>query len=218
MNLPEKVVLPVADVSIGVALLPSAEFREKVAEASLAIAARCENRNIIDEATFPAHVSLCLAGVGRESVSELTGAIGEFATSIKGLELRVQSLRESGRGFLFLALDNTQQLRDVADGVIEICASVHTMNPHYRPHLVRGWGTLSESRRQLLVRYGTYKVQSEWNPHISVASVSADHLADARKVAANLITLPSDVRVESIQLLDIGHDNEKWEVLSSWDV
>ena len=70
----ESAALPLADVSFGFVLLPNVGFRRELSAASNAITARMHNANIVDEARFPAHLSLYLGGTTVLGIEKL-GAV-----------------------------------------------------------------------------------------------------------------------------------------------
>ena len=67
-----------------------------------------------------------------------------------------------------------------------------------------------------LNEFGTYKIENEFDPHISVAIVPERNGKQALAVAEELIKTPQEVGVESIQITDIGHKNESWSVIATW--
>ena len=98
----------------------------------------------------------------------------------------------------------------------ETCGGFHRQYPRYRPRLIERWPRLKAEERQQIQRFGTYKLAASAKPHLSVAQVSEIYVADAFKLARKLVTLPQGFGVESIQLVDVGHGNERWEVLQEW--
>jgi hypothetical protein len=204
-----------ADVSFGVVLIPERVFRDHVTAASRAITAAMQNENVIDEIRFPAHVSLFLGGTTSRGMRELEAELGRVVASIPTV-VEASRLILGNRGFVAVEVVKSPRLSGIANEVQLVCAAAHGRCPVYRPHLIARWGALSEERRQLLRAVGTYKTVDHWDPHVSVASVPEADLQRAAEIAMPLIPLPQAVRVEALQLVDVGHDNERWDVRQSW--
>lgn len=208
--------LRTADVSFAVAIMPESDFARSLSRASLAIPDRFENRNIIDEQRYPAHLSLYLAGVSRarlEALSEALERVVSTSTSVGGTATRLYSGR---RGFLGVRCDVRGSIRTLHDEVVHACADIHRALPTYRPHLVARWAQLSDVNRRLLAEYGSYKVFDRFDAHFSVAQVAPNVVVEAERIARRFLTLPHRFGLRSVQLVDIGHENERWTVLREW--
>jgi hypothetical protein len=225
MNHPEDIVpttddsseLAPAELSYGVALLPARALRVEIASASRAIEKQFGNANLVDERTFPAHLSVFLGGTSGAAVPALEVGLGLLKT-VPDPHLDVTALEKGDRGFLSLAAAREPDLLRLAEGILGLCAAAHRAHPRYRPHILARWTSLGEDRRQRLIQYGTYRTLQHWKPHISVASVKPDDLDAAHAVAAQLVRTPQRVAVERLQLVDIGHNNERWQVLADWRI
>jgi hypothetical protein len=216
-NEPESVVLPQAEVSFGLVLLPDERFRREVGAASDAVTAKMPNQNIVDEGRFPAHLSLYLGGTTAAGVDMLASGLENLAGDAPRA-IDVTRLSQGNRGFLSAEVAKTPALRAFAGAIIAHCRAIHHVNPVYRPHLIGRWDRLSPERQDLLREFGTYKTVDAWDPHISVASVQEADLSEAAALAGAVLVLPQTVPVAALQLVDVGHDNERWRVLRSFPV
>ena len=75
-------------------------MKNQVAAASLAITKLYDNSNVIDNRQFPAHISLYLGGVSRDSVPELFAAIEKAVTPHLGTRLKANRLYSGYGGFI----------------------------------------------------------------------------------------------------------------------
>lgn len=124
-------------------------------------------------------------------------------------------LCKGSRGFIYVDCDS-QQFVSIINAVTDACGTLHRQHPRYRPHILERWYKLSSHHQTLLRKYGTYKIGSLFRPHISVAQVSEDHTDEAYRIACETIDLPKPIHIEAVQLVDIGHANERWDVLYEW--
>jgi len=202
-----------AEISYGVAIIPTNPLKDKVAAASLRVTRSFENENVIDNKRFPAHVSLYLGGTSRDYIPMLSDAIDKAIRPHLLAKLRADSLYSDG-GFIGVDVAVDSATRLLFDAVVSACAQVHQTSQLVRPHLISRWSRLTSAQRDLILRMGTYKVDPS-GLHISVAQVDPQDLNSAFVLARRDLTLPEEFGIESVQIVDVGHNNEKWVVLWS---
>ncbi len=207
-----------AELSFGVVIIPSSPLKQEIAKASLAITKKCENKNIIDNDRFPAHVSLYLGGTDMAVVPTLISGLQRVTKRFLMTPFSADRLTRSSVGYISISCINAGPLRELLTVVIETCGELHRRNPRYRPHVIERWSRFSNEQQQLYAQFGTDKTALNARPHLSVADVTSDEDAKtAMQIARKTITLPSECPIAAIQLVDIGHRNEQWAVLDSWD-
>lgn len=204
-----------ANLSYCIALIPTNPVKEMIATASLAITKRFENSNIIDNKKFPAHVSLHIGGTDREFLKFLESNVKSATTPFMSSQFVADRLYIGSRGFIGVNC-SSESLISFIQSVVDASAQLHRENPRFRPHHLERWNRLSEEDQESIKKNGTYKIGSSAKPHLSVAQVDQDDADDAFRIAQKSISLPKEFGVESIQIVDVGHKNEKWDVLSQW--
>jgi hypothetical protein len=204
--------IPAAPISYAIAIIPGEPLYSQVAEASLAIAERCENRNIIDNKKFPCHLSLLLSGSTKKGLDMLADRLAGMHIASK--RLKALTLQVDQRGFITVAVDNAP-LMELQQNILPMVEEVLGREPVIRPRLIERWHDIPGNRQELIRRFGSYKVGLDFDPHLSVADV-APALADEMIILAReIITVPTEVPLKALQIVDIGHKNEKWDILST---
>lgn len=211
--------LPVAaDISFCVALLPGPPLYDQLASASVAITKSFQNRNIIDNKRYPAHISLHLGGVSRSEVAALTDSLAEHVRAYLGGPVHATRLYAGFRGFIGVGVDANASLNALVKEVRNTCNLVQERTPVVRPHLLGRWSRLSADQRMQVLKFGTYKPNNANDLHLSVAEVDEEDQDEALAIADKHLTLPQDVNIHKIELIDVGHHNESWTVLASWSL
>lgn len=203
----------VAPISFGIALIPSDPIYSEVSQASLAITKLCENRNIIDNKRFPCHLSMILAGTSEPGLEFLRE---DLLRSVPLRKLNAEATRvyTGSNGFIGVSIRGSD-CQEFHDSLMRSMKRLMAHETLIRPHLKERWPRLSPSERASLVEYGSYHVGNGFQPHLSVAQVDSDELADMTKVAKKTIRVPQSVSFAELQVIDVGHKNEKWEVRHS---
>lgn len=212
MNLPE------ANLSFAVAVIPTLPLKEQIASASLAIAQRFDNNNIIDNQKFPAHISLYLGGTDYEFIDSMSAKLQIATTQFLLAKFVAEKLYYGNHGFIGIQCSKTNLLLSLMQVVVDVCGELHRRHPRYRPHLIKRWPQLTKEKRELLHQYGTYKIPAFHDSHFSVAKVPELYTKKTLKIAQEIISLPKEFGIERIQIVDIGHQNERWIVLHQWPV
>lgn len=207
--------LPPANLSYCIALIPTNPIKEMIATASLAITKRFENINIIDNKKFPAHVSLHIGGTDREFLESLVSKVKLATKSFMSSQFIADRLYIGSRGFIGVNC-SSEGLITFIQSAVDASSQLHQENPRFRLHHLERWNRLSEEEQESIKKFGTYKIGSSAKPHLSVAQVDQEDVDDAFRIAQKNIILPKDFGVEAIQIVDVGHKNEKWDILSQW--
>ncbi len=202
-----------AKISVAIALITEKEISRQISKASQAIANLFENNNIIDNRAFPAHISLYLGGFAKEDIPAVKKTLEPFKETIPKITLTVKKIRLKSPGFIYLDLELPKVLLVSYQKMIESLAVIHQQDPVYRPRIINRWAKLTGSQKASLKHYGDYKIKDRLNPHISIALVVEKHGKAALKLAKEIITLPQEIKIRRIQAVDIGHKNEKWQIL-----
>ena len=209
--------LPVAaDISFCVALIPGPPLYDQLASASVAITKSFQNRNVIDNKRYPAHISLHLGGVARSEVAALTNSLAEHVRVCLGGPVHATRLYTGFRGFIGVGVDASASLNGLVKEVRNACNLVQERTPVVRPHLIERWSRLPAEQRMQVLKFGTYKANNANDLHLSVAEVDEEDQDEALAIADKHLTLPQDVKIHKIELIDVGHHNESWTVLASW--
>jgi hypothetical protein len=175
------------------ALIPDEPIFSGVIDASQAITDEYyENANVIDEKTFPPHVSLHICTIHRGSVAQVVESLRTLAASLP--ELRPTGVERADGGYVMLDIERTDELVALHEAVLEMAA---------------------EARAGMSDKYGSPYIRDLFNPHLSLAKVDYRDQAGAARIGkssmGNLVTAPS----RSLDLCDIGERSERWEILAS---
>lgn len=181
---------------IDFALIPEEPLFSGVVNASQAITDEYYyNANIIDEKTFPPHVSMHICTVPRSAVVQVSEGMRVLAA---GLPELVPTGVEEGTtgGYVMLYIELTDNLIALHEAVLELAAEAR-----------EGLGS---------DKYGSPYIRKLFSPHLSLAKVDdRDQVGAAaigRNVLCPLVAAPS----RSLELCDIGERSEQWEVLASY--
>lgn len=204
-----------AKLSYCIALIPTNPIKDMIASASLAITKRFENINIIDNKKFPAHISLHIGGTDREFLDSLKSKLQLATESFMRKTYVADRLYLGSRGFVGVNCV-ADDLIPFIDAVVDASSELHQEHPRFRPHHLERWPKLTSEQQDSIKKFGTYKIGGAAKPHLSVAQVDEEDAGDAFRIAQKHIQLPQDFLVESIQIVDVGHKNEKWDVLYQW--
>ncbi|MGH3569373.1 MAG: 2'-5' RNA ligase family protein [Pseudonocardia sp.] len=177
------------------AVIPDEPMFSGVIDASQAITDEYyDNTNVIDEKTFPPHVSLHICTVPRESVAQLAESMKALAATLP--ELVPAGVERSDGGYVMLDIGRTDDLVALHEAVLELAAQAR-----------QGMGS---------DKYGSPYIRELFTPHLSLAKVDYRDQAGAtrigRETLGDLVPAPS----RSLELCDIGERSEKWEVLATF--
>lgn len=198
-----------APLSYAIAAIPREPLYSSVARASLAVAAFTENRNLIDNVQWPCHLSLLLGGTTKEGAAVLGETLRRsLDRTFSGTAARLYT---GSRGFIGIALEGPA-LVDAHRAAAAAAEAAMLAAPVVRPHLLRRWERLREEERSAVLRYGSYKIDSKFDAHLSVAQVDEEDQREAFARASRHLTFPTPVEFGAIHIVDVGDENERWIV------
>jgi hypothetical protein len=205
-----------AEISYCIAVIPASPLYEQISEASLAITAKWENQNIIDNKRFPAHISLIISGVSSAALDVLKAEVSKLASSVKSAQFEVVSLYKGSRGFIGVRCTGAI-LEQLGKRAFDASAVAISNDPCVRPHLSERWSSLSEYQQGDAAKYGSYKT-NDGDYHLSVAQVDQWDVGSAIQVAEKIVSVHAKSTISAIQLIDVGHHNEQWKVLQDFPI
>src|SRR5690606_35410348 len=205
---------PLAETSFCIAAIPASPLFEQVAMASLYITDQWENTNIIDNVVFPAHISFILSGSNSNGIDAISKEIPQILAKYSKIVFTAQRLYKSGFGFIGIDCAGVD-LVNLSRDIISACSDIQSLERVIRPHLEERWNSLSDVQKQNVLKYGTYKIDS-LDFHISIAQVNKRFGTDAFNAAMEELELPIEQEIASLQLVDVGHYNEQWNVIEEW--
>jgi 2'-5' RNA ligase len=205
---------PLATISFAVCAIPAEPIRSEVTRASMAITQATANRNVIDDARFPAHLTFIISGTDESGLRALREAFRTARFDTTRLVARAAALSVSRGTTITVTLEGDGP-RVLHDRVLDLVEPILTGHPALRPHLDARWESLLAAQRTLVRRYGSYKVRESFDPHVTVATVAPTETPAMEALCARYIQLPQDVRFAALQLVDVGHENQRWTVLES---
>ncbi len=208
--------LQLANLSYGIVLIPTEPIFSNISEASLKITENHKNYNIIDNKIFPTHLSVILTGTNREHSNIIFQKLQETTSEFKCISLTANNIYLGKHGYIGVKCNDNSKLKNLCHKIISTCASFHQKHQVFRPHIIKRWDTLQENEKKLIIEYGTYKLFNNMDFHLSVAMVDSIDQDECFKIAKNTINIPQTFKIEKFQFVDIGHENEKWEVLYEW--
>lgn len=191
-----------SDVRVAFALVPGEPHFSAVVRASQEITKVMGNRNIIDPARFPPHVSLHICTVDRARLAAMFAHLQ--ATRPEGglaVPLRPARLYEGTSGYITFELARTEPVTALHEWVLQAAAI--------------GRGHPSEPDTATPAeRYGGVWIRDRFTPHYSIAKVDpADQPAAldlAHEQLADLDTAPA----ARFEICDIGLRSQNWETLT----
>lgn len=207
--------LPPSEISFGVLIIPSSQLKEQIESASIAISKVLDNEKPIDNNPFPAHISLHLGGINREFIPDMVEKLERVTIPFLGSSIKASKLYTNSRGFLAVQCNVSKDHSMLIKLVLEVCEEIQVRNPNSRPHILEKWDQLTNKQLEKLYRFGSYKDMVE-DQHLSVAHVNRYDVDEALSIAKKFISLPQDFTIKSIVFAEIGHRNEKWNVLAEW--
>lgn len=201
-----------AQVSFTIAAIPEEPIYSEIAKASLKISELCRNQNIIDNEKWPCHLSLIISGTDLAGMETLSQLLGD-SRARKPVKATATSIYTGRGGFIGVPLDG-EGVIDLHRNVAEIVAQVLKGKKLLRPHLQSRWPYLSSTERGIVSVYGSFKIGKQFHPHLSVAQVGDLKAQTMLKIAKEVIRIPQEVLFRELQLVDVGHNNEKWDIFS----
>ena len=182
-------------VRVDFALIPDSPLFDAVIAASQAITDEFYyNENVIDDKTFPPHLSLHICTVPRSAVSQLAITLEALASA--GLpDIKPVAVEPSRGGYVMLSAERTPALMDLHEAVLGAAARARD-----------GLGGDP---------FGSPYVRDSFTPHISLAKVDRDDQAEAAAIGRKALGADASAQSRALDLCDIGERSERWDVLAS---
>lgn len=188
---------PLDEVRVDFALIPADPLFKSVIKASQAITDEFYyNENVIDETTFPPHLSLHICTIPAGKIEDTVERLRDLASSVELPSLVPLGVNQAYGGYIMLDIERTSEIMAAHEAVLEIAATVRD-NPSDK--------------------YGNSYIHKSFNPHISLAKVDRDDISEAEQIGRNSVVdwASLDARSQAIDLCDIGMNSEKWLPLVS---
>lgn len=176
------------------ALIPDEPLFSGVIDASQAITDEYyDNANIIDEKTFPPHVSLHICTIPHDAVEHVGGRMRALAAVLP--ELVPTSVEGAADGYVMLGIERTADMLALHEAVLELAV---------------------EARQSMSDKYGSPYIRDFFNPHLSVAKVDNRDKAEAVRIGRDTLGHLAVAPSRSLDLCDIGERSEQWKILASF--
>jgi hypothetical protein len=177
------------------ALIPEGTLFAAVIDASQAITDEFYyNANVIDDTTFPPHLSLHICTVPHDTLPQVIDSLEALAAADLPDLIPIGVDRADG-GYVMLNIEPTAELMALHEAILRIAAEARENLGHDK--------------------YGSPYIREFFTPHISLAKVDYRDQAEAvtigRKTLGELSTAPA----RTLDLCDIGERSERWEILAS---
>jgi hypothetical protein len=177
------------------ALIPGDSLFRAVIDASRSITDEYfYNANVIDDTTFPPHLSLHICTVPCDTLSQVVDGLKTLA-AVNLPDLVPVGVEPADGGYVMLNIEPTDDLMALHEGVLAIAAEAR--------------GGLGQDT------YGSLHIRERFSPHVSLAKVEYGEQAKAAAIGRDALGDPGTVRARSLDLCDIGERSERWEILAS---
>jgi hypothetical protein len=189
----------VDEVRVDFALVPGGPLFGEIIRASQAITDEYYyNENVIDEHTFPPHLSLHICTLPTNAIEKV---IADLESLVAGIDLPVvvpTGVSKSYGGYIMVNIERSAEIMALHESVLEIAASA-------RDNLAGD-------------KYGSQYVRNAFDPHISLAKVDQEDVSGAERIGQtssadwNAASSPA----QTLELCDIGMRSEQWKQLASF--
>jgi hypothetical protein len=186
-------------VRVDFALIPDEPLFGSVVRASQVITDEFYyNENIIDDRTFPPHVSLHICTVLQDRVQQIVDELGALAGKIDLPDISPLGIEPSHGGYVMLNIERTTEIMVLHEAILELAASAR-----------EGVGA---------GKYGSEYIRDSFLPHLSLAKVDRHDLASATAIGRQAFGSCHPTRARALDLCDIGPRSERWDVLASYPI
>jgi 2'-5' RNA ligase superfamily len=188
----------VDEVRVDFALIPGEPLFGEIVRASQAITDEYYyNENIIDERTFPPHLSLHICTLPASTVDKAVTDLRDLVTEVDLPAIVPTGVSRSYGGYIMVNIDRTAEIMALHEAVLEIAAAARE--------------NLSGDK------YGSQFIRKAFDPHISLAKVDSDDVSGAERIgqdsSADWKTLGA--HAQTLDLSDIGMRSEQWKHIVS---
>jgi len=197
-------------VSFAVVAIPAEPIYSQVAETSLAINEHCVNNNIIDNKLFPCHLTLIISGTDKKSEDVIIENLQKI--NFSSLQAKVDSFYIEKDGLISILVKG-EIVNKIHQEILDIIEKTLKDKIIIRPRIQERLSGLSDDEQKMVSCFGSHYVGEYFKPHISVAKVEKNFEEEAMNIAKNIIKLPQEIKFSEIQIVDIGLNNEQWNIL-----
>jgi hypothetical protein len=153
------------------------------------------NANIIDDKTFPPHLSLHICAVPQAAVGQVSAELGALASA--GLpDIAATTVEPSYSGYVMLNISRTPELMALHEAILGIAARAREGIPGDT--------------------FGSPYIRDSFTPHISLAKIDRDDQAEAAEIGRRTLNQPGTAPSRALDLCDIGERSERWDVLATF--
>ncbi len=184
-------------VRVDFALIPDDPMFESVVNASQTITDEYYyNENVIDERSFPPHLSLHICTVPHDKIPQIVSDLRALIERVGLPHINPTAVESSCGGYVMLNVERTAQLMALHEAILELAAIARE-------------GVDAD-------KYGSKYVRDAFVPHVSLAKVDGRDLANATNIGRQAFGSCQPTRTRALELCDIGARNERWDVLASF--
>lgn len=153
------------------------------------------NANIIDDKTFPPHLSMHICAVPRAALSQVSAELQALAAA--GLpDIAATTVEPSTGGYVMLSIARTPELMALHEAILGVAARARD-------------GLDGDT-------FGSAYIRDSFTPHISLAKVDRDDQAEATSIGRRALTRPCTAASRALDLCDIGERSERWEIFATF--
>ncbi len=186
-------------VRVDFALIPDEPLFGSVIRASQAITDEFYyNENIIDDKTFPPHLSLHICTVPQGKVQQVIDELGALAGRVDLSDINPLGIEPSYGGYVMLSIERTTEIMTLHEEILGLAASAR-----------EGVGA---------DKYGSEYIRDSFVPHVSLAKVDLHDLTSAAAIGRQALGSCDPTRTRTLDLCDIGPRSERWDILASFPI
>lgn len=186
-------------IRVDFALIPDEPLFGSVIRASQAITDEFYyNENIIDDKSFPPHLSLHICTVPKGNVQQVVDGLDALAGRIDLPDINPVGIEPSHGGYVMLNIERATEIMDLHEAILELAASARD-----------GAGA---------DKYSSEYIRDSFVPHFSLAKVDRHDLSSATAIGKQALGRCPATRTRTLDLCDIGPRSERWDVLASFPI
>lgn len=183
-------------IRLDFALIPDEPLFGAVVRASQAITDEFYyNENVIDDKRFPPHVSLHICTAPRDTMQQMTDALGTLIAEIGLPDINPVGVVPAHGGYVMLNVERTTEIMTLHEEILELAAVAR--------------------EKVGADKYGSEYIRDSFVPHVSLAKVDRHDLISATDIGKQFLDCPHSARTRTLDLCDIGPRSERWDVLAS---
>lgn len=184
-------------VRVDFALIPDDPLFGSVVSASQAITDEFYyNENVIDDSSFPPHMSLHICTVPQETIQQVVDELGALVGRSDLPNINPVGIEPSHGGYVMLNIERTTEIMDLHEVILKLAATAR-----------EGIGA---------DKYGSEYIRDSFAPHISLAKVDHRDLSSATDIGRRVLGSCQPTRSRTLDLCDIGARSERWDILATF--